>query len=417
MISSIDILPIADNVAPTDQEQVCDTLREAHDQRRAVYPIGGQTALDLGLKPSREGLALETSGLAEIVEYTPRDMTVVAGSGVKMADLAATLLDENQHLPIDAPRATEATVGGMLATNWSGPRRHGYGTLRDYVIGIKAVDGRGVPFKGGGKVVKNVAGYDFCKLLLGSLGTLGVITEVTFKVKPKPADVVTVMAECGDLDIAEKLLVGLSQTPAALTSVDLLLGTGWENLTGSSLSDQQSTLVASFDGTSAETDWMQSQLESILTGAGGKSVRVLTGDEAQTLYANQVDFAGTGRGEGEEAAPLVMKITCVPSGVTKMIEMLLEVDPSSEIQAHAASGAILARLLNFDAADLTSVLVGQLRPAAIQHQGNLTVLSSTFEGLTEQVVWGGRNEASDFTERIKRQFDPHDILNPGRYLY
>ena len=119
------------------------------------------------------GRTLDLTGLNRIVDYTPRDMTIVVEAGVRMADLAATLAAEGQHLPIDVPRAGEATIGGVVATNWSGPRRYGHGTIRDYVIGIHAVDGRGTPFKGGGRVVKNVAGYDFCKLLTGSLGTLG----------------------------------------------------------------------------------------------------------------------------------------------------------------------------------------------------------------------------------------------------
>ena len=98
-----------------------------------------------------------------------------------MADLATTLAAEGQCLPIDVPRASEATIGGAVATNWTGPRRYGHGTVRDYVIGIHAVDGPGAEFKAGGRVVKNVAGYDFCKLLIGSLGTLAVITQLASK--------------------------------------------------------------------------------------------------------------------------------------------------------------------------------------------------------------------------------------------
>ena len=133
-------------------------------------------------------------------------MTILVEAGVRMADLAATLAAEGQQLPIDVPRASEATIGGVVATNWNGPRRYGHGTVRDYVIGIHAVDGRGVAFKGGGRVVKNVAGYDFCKLLTGSLGTLGVITQLAFKVKPQPECTAAVIADCANLSIAEKAL-------------------------------------------------------------------------------------------------------------------------------------------------------------------------------------------------------------------
>ena len=148
------------------------------------------------LLAARPGHGLDLTGLSKIVDYTPRDMTILVEAGVRMADLAATLAAEGQQLPIDVPRAAEATIGGVVATNWNGPRRYGHGTIRDYVIGIHAVDGRGVPFKGGGRVVKNVAGYDFCKLLTGSLGTLGVITQLALKVKPLPEQSETVVAAC-----------------------------------------------------------------------------------------------------------------------------------------------------------------------------------------------------------------------------
>src|SRR4029079_12976461 len=145
--------------------------------------------------PPAEAPTLNLSSLAKIVDYTPRDMTILVEAGVRMADLAATLAAERQQLPIDVPRAADATIGGVIATNWCGPRRYGHGTIRDYVIGIHAVDGRGVAFKGGGRVVKNVAGYDFCKLLTGSLGTLGVITQVALKVKPQSESSAAVFAE------------------------------------------------------------------------------------------------------------------------------------------------------------------------------------------------------------------------------
>src|SRR5205814_5381140 len=114
------------------------------------YPLGGGTAQDYGIAPTGPGINLDLTGLNRIVDYAPRDMTIVVEAGVRMADLATTLAAEGQHLPIDVPRAGEATIGGVVATNWAGPRRYGYGTIRDYVIGIHAVDGRGTPFKGGG---------------------------------------------------------------------------------------------------------------------------------------------------------------------------------------------------------------------------------------------------------------------------
>ena len=126
--------------------------------------------------------------------------------------------------------ASDRALGGVIATNASGPRRYGQGTIRDYVIGITAVDGRGVEFHGGGRVVKNVAGYDFCKLLTGSLGTLGVITQVTLKVKPRPRVSSLVACDVASFEEAEKLLAAFGQSRTTPTAIELLSGPAWNEV-------------------------------------------------------------------------------------------------------------------------------------------------------------------------------------------
>src|SRR4051794_17502363 len=194
----------AETITPATQAEVADAVRSAYEVGRAIYPLGGGTAQDYGIAPSQPGDTLDLSRLNRVVDYTPRDMTIVVEAGIRMSELASTLASEGQQLPIEVPRAGEATLGGVIATNWSGPRRRGHGTIRDYIIGVNAIDGRGIAFKGGGRVVKNVAGYDFCKLLTGSLGTLAVITQVALKVKPKPECTATVVGNYDDLYAADR---------------------------------------------------------------------------------------------------------------------------------------------------------------------------------------------------------------------
>ncbi|MBC7857148.1 MAG: FAD-binding oxidoreductase, partial [Pirellulaceae bacterium] len=177
-------LPIKTTISPANQAELAAALAEAYASGSAIYPIGGGTSLDFGLPAKTPGSGLSLAGLSRIVDYPARDMTVTVEAGVTMQTLSDLLATEGQRLPLGVPLADRATVGGVVATNWNGPRRYGCGTVRDYVIGISAVDGRGMPFKGGGRVVKNVAGYDLCKLLVGSLGTLGIITQVTLKLRP-----------------------------------------------------------------------------------------------------------------------------------------------------------------------------------------------------------------------------------------
>ena len=142
--------------------------------------------MNIGYAPSRKGVVLGTKNLNKVIDYPARDMTVTVQAGILIKDLKEMLGKENQRLPVDDPYPANSSLGGFLATNTSGPRRFGWGTLRDYVIGISILNDEGVETKAGGRVVKNVAGYDFCKLHTGALGTLGVISQVTLKVKPNP---------------------------------------------------------------------------------------------------------------------------------------------------------------------------------------------------------------------------------------
>jgi glycolate dehydrogenase FAD-binding subunit len=397
---------------------VATAVRAAHDSKTPIYPLGGGTALDYGPAPPADAPTLNLSGLSKIVDYTPRDMTILVESGVRMADLAATLAAERQLLPIDVPRAAEATIGGVIATNWCGPRRHSYGTARDYVIGIHAVDGRGVAFKGGGRVVKNVAGYDFCKLLTGSLGTLGIITQLAFKVKPQSERSGTVIATCPNLDTCETILRRLVDLAAPPVAIDVVIGPTW-NKEALPASDAPSaaTLAVRVEGTETEVKWLAEHAQYELWQGGSTEVRRLSDTDADRLWSCQIEFSDRGPATTHDESPLVLKISVPPSAVIATIAALQSHDPACTIQAHAASGIILARFAKFTSADVSPVLVGKLRPAAVQRGGSVVVVSSRLEGLTPHITWGGRTEATILMERIKRQFDPHNILNPNRFVF
>jgi glycolate oxidase FAD binding subunit len=399
-------------VSPSAQAEVAEVVRAAYASSDAVYTVGGGTALDFGNSPSRLGQKLDMTGLSKVVDYTPRDMTILVEAGVRMTDLAATLAAEGQQLPIDVPRASEATIGGVVATNWNGPRRYGHGNVRDYVIGIHAVDGRGIAFKGGGRVVKNVAGYDFCKLLTGSLGTLGIITQLAFKVKPQLKCAAAVIADCANLSITEKALDRLAILESPPVAIDLLIGAAW-GFESANLNQ----LVVRVEGTQTEVDYLAERAQGELSGCGCNAVRRVEDAEADTLWERQVEFSDRGAGSGADNSPLVVQISVPPSAVTGTIAQLLVFDDGCTIQAHAASGVIVARFSKFTQGELTTVLVGKLRPAAVQLGGSLTVVRSKLEGLTPHLAWGGRTDAIVLLERIKEKFDPRGILNPGRFVF
>ena len=412
MTTTTDLLPLTETVAPDDEAGVAEAIRQAADDATPLYPIGGGTALDFGLPAKQPGVGLSTAGINRVVDYPARDMTITVEAGVTMATLAATLATEAQRLPVDAPQADRATLGGLVATAPSGPRRYGHGTMRDYVIGITAVDGRGVPFHGGGRVVKNVAGYDFCKLLTGSLGTLGVITQITLRVKPVPERNALVTCDVSDLDQAEKLLAALVDFESPPAAIELVTGPAWLE-TSNLLSDNgaPAALVVGLEGTDAEVAWMTARLTDQWHAAGVANVKTLADEQAEPLWGLLTEFPA------QRDAPLVIKANIRPGAVVEYVKLVQEIDAECSIQAHAGSGIVIVRFSKIPDDDHGKVLVGRLQPAAARAGGSSIVLSCPGGRLTRQAYWGPRTESVDVMDKIREQFDPQGLFNPGRFVY
>ncbi|MEK6233663.1 MAG: FAD-binding oxidoreductase, partial [Planctomycetales bacterium] len=386
---STDLLPIDETVAPMTVEELAETVSQAAAAKRAVYPIGGATSLDFGLVPSRPGIGLAMSGLDRVVDYPVRDMTITVEAGITMGRLRQTLAKKKQRLPVDVPQPDLATVGGVLAADFNGPRRFGAGTIRDYVIGIEGVDGRGVAFHGGGQVVKNVAGYDFCKLLTGSLGTLAIITEVTMKVKPLPAASAFVTLDLPEPAAAEPLLSELIDSRTTPVAVELLSGDAWRDdpAMGPLGDGKTCRLTVGLEGTEVEVQWMANQLKQEWSALGHGNGRETPSDQVEGLWTRLAEFPHC------PSAPLVIQACVSPSRVTRLIETLLEVDPDCSIAAHAADGIVTARMARFDpVADVARVLIGRIQAAVVSGGvpgSGVVVLSGAREGAwTRQAVWG-----------------------------
>lgn len=406
-------LPVTDTVAPAIQGDVVSLLQQAHSDCTPLYPIGGGTALDFGLVPRAPGMGLSTAALNRVIDYPARDMTITVESGVTMASLAKTLAAEGQRLPVDAADAEAATIGGMIAANFSGPRRYGNGTIRDYVIGISAVDGRGTPFKGGGCVVKNVAGYDFCKLLTGSLGMLAVITQVTLRVKPVPETAALLSCDVRDYGQAESLLAALVNSRTTPSAIELLAGPAWQDDTilGPFASCAVARLVVGLEGTQPEVEWMVQQLGQEWREQGVGEFQVVSASAAPGVWNRLIDFAAAGD------YPLVLKINVRPSAVCDLMQLLADVAPGGSFQAHAGNGIIIARFAEFAPAQAAKLLIGRIQPVAIAAGGQAVVWScASPEELTRQAVWGPTREDLAMMRAVKTQFDPKGILNPGRFI-
>jgi glycolate oxidase FAD binding subunit len=404
-------LPFTEKFTPADQPAYAAAVAEARAVGQAVYPLGGETALDYGLPARKPGVGLSTLGLQRVIDYPARDMTITVEAGLTLAALEQTLKSEGQRLPIDAPQAELATLGGMVATNVSGPRRYGLGTLRDYIIGISAIDGRGIPFKAGGRVVKNVAGYDFCKLLTGSLGTIGIVTQLTFKLKPVPQRSVLLSTAISNATQAEAILSGLINTGTTPTAIEMVSGPAWEQ--SNFVPVGQSAIVVGLEGTREEVAWMIDQLQREWTAAGQANVRVHDAAEADTLWQTLTEFPVEGDSQ------LVLQASMRPSRVVDFYELVKASDVPCSVLAHAGSGVVVLRFEEFSAGDVSTLLVRQLQPGVAQRDGYLRVLkaSSALGELPRQVVWGSRDASVSIMEAVRIQFDPDGILNPGRFVY
>jgi glycolate oxidase FAD binding subunit len=407
-------LPIKQMASPATQSNLAAAVREAFENGTPLYPIGGGTCLDFGLPAKAEGQGLWLEKLDRVVDYPARDMTVTVEAGVKMKTLANMLAKERQRLPVDVPQAEQATIGGVVATNWNGPRRYGEGSLRDFVIGVSAVDGRGQPFKGGGRVVKNVAGYDFCKLLTGSMGTLGVITQVTLRLKPIPEQSALVACSVPNAETAERLLAGMVTSKITSSAVELLAGPAWRadpalaDLDGSS--SDAVYLVIGLEGTGPEVEYMVRQLSAEWAELGIDSP-LMVGQSA-ALWQRLIEFSAAGD------SPLVLKANVAPSGTTAIVDAARRVDANCSIQAHAGNGIVIIKLSSFPSEGLSRALVGGLQPAAAAHHGQVIVLSNPSGAeMTHQSVWGATDSPLELMSEVKRRFDPNNILNRGRFVY
>lgn len=408
-------LPLSQIATPASQEDLAGIVARCYEDSTPLFPLGGCTALGYGVAATDSGEGLSLAALNRVVDYPVRDMTITVEAGITIDQLTETLAAGGQRLPIDVPLSDRATLGGVIATNTSGARRFGSGTIRDYVIGISAVDGRGVPFKGGGRVVKNVAGYDFCKLLTGSMGSLAVITQVTLKVRPIPQAAAFVVCPLEDGNQARSLLAMLTTTKTTASAVEILQGPAWNDDPALNAVEpgKAGRLAIGLEGTNVEVAWLMEQLESEWRGLGVRSMQRGASDEDAGLWSRLAEFPA------REGSALVVKCNCLPSKTIDLIEKLNGIDPQVDIQSHAGNGIIVARFPAANgSASMKDLVAQRIRPAVADVQGSVVVLGGdAAKDLPRETVWGRENTSWMLMRSVKNQFDPKNILNRGRFVF
>jgi glycolate oxidase FAD binding subunit len=393
-------------VEPTDEVQVAAVLALADRDGLKVVPRGAGTQLGLGFPPAAADIILSTAQLRSLIEYNPHDLTVTVQAGMALFKLQHLIGTSGQFLALDPDVSVPATIGGIIATNASGSLRLRYGGVRDQIIGVRVVTADGTMAKGGGKVVKNVAGYDLPKLYTGSLGTLGVIVAATFRVYPLPAALLTVVvdgvAPARLCDLARDVLSAPLE-PAALC------------LSGATREPSSVALVVRFFSV-AEAVAEQSARVVELARAIGAHGRAMPEDEHQTFWlaATQDLMPNPHRAEG-----LLVKASVLPTCVAPWLQALERVTAEHGIAAryaaHAGHGIIFARLTG--SIDALAAAVEPLRAAASSApaQGSLVVWDAP-SALTRRVDVWGPSPALALMRRLKVAFDPNTTLNPGRFI-
>jgi glycolate oxidase FAD binding subunit len=391
---------------PSDQDELREILARRVAEGHAIYPQGGRTALDYGSPPRRPGVAIDTRSLDRVVDYPAADMTITVEAGQTLARLQETLAQNRQRLPLDAPHPDRATLGGIFATNTSGPRRFGAGRPRDLIIGVSFVSARGELLKGGGRVVKNVAGYDFPRLLTGSLGTLGIITQMTLKVRPSPEAAALVWIPLDDAEDAARGLDALNTSGTRPIALELLNRSGARHVGEAlGLPIRDWTLVVGFEDNAASVAW---QIERLRAELGRPDAAVLEGAGANPLWAVLAEF------QAAEVGPLTAVANLRPSAVARFAAGL---DPELwAIQAHAGSGIVSAHAVDGPGLDELAPVVDRLRSAAVADGGNL-ILSRCPTAWKERLrVWGEPRPDWALAEKVKRALDPEGVMNPGRFV-
>ncbi|SFU34870.1 FAD-binding oxidoreductase [Alicyclobacillus macrosporangiidus] len=393
-------------VEPEDEAQVAEVMRLCDEHGWCVLPVGAGTQLDAGHPVPRPEVWLSLGRLNRIVDYAPGDLVVSVQPGLPLAALQAHLAEQRQMLPIDPPVGAEATVGGVTATAASGPRRALYGTLRDMTIALRTVWAGGRVVKTGAKVVKNVAGYDMTKLFVGSFGTLAVLTEVTFKLRPLPLHRETVFLS-GDVAQVQELrrrVVGSHLIPSRLEVIGgafeppLVSGSGaW-------------TLAVDCDENPSAS---AAQTRQLLAWAGemGMAAEVVQGDAADEVWEAYRRQLLTGE--------VCVRFQAKPSAMAGIAERLQQYAEArawtSRVSAGAVSGVGRWSVAGGDVPAYAEA-VRFCRGLAAEEGGACVVERAPLAVRSAVDPFGPAPAAQTLMQQVKRTIDPNGIMSPGRFV-
>ena len=418
---------------PESSLQISEIIKFAITEKLGVVATGGRTKLNVGLPPKRYDLALDMSSLNKIVAYDPGDLTLSVEAGLRLSVLDDTLGKHHQFLPLAVPYRRQTTLGGIIASGVDGPLRQFYGTARDFLLGVEFITGEGVAAKSGGRVVKNVTGYDIHKLMIGALGTLGVITRLNFKTFPVPS------ASCG--------FVG--RFPTAQQACDMRNRIARSHLTPLTLDILSPSVTEIFESQTAtqfesepmpsdvlsRTEWATSvgfagnervrerylvALQRIAEESGGAG-SLVPEKTLPAAFARKREFVPIAL--ASSPATTIVRMSVLPA---KISDMLIAAQKAAEVNslrwAALARGlgiiyfALLPSALDDDSKQCVVKTTSSIQEACAKLGGQSTIPWCPTTWKLSLKIWGPENPDFPQMRKIKNVFDPQGILSPGRFV-
>lgn len=402
-------------VAPETEEEIANLLNYANKNNKTITIVSGGSKRGFGGVNESEDIALSLENYKGIVEHTVGDMTVTVKSGTPFKELQDYLATFNQKISLDPAWPEDATIGGVIAANDSGPKRLGYGSARDVVIGLRIVYPDGTVIRSGGKVVKNVAGYDMNKLFIGSMGTLGVLSDVTLKLRPIPKyeSLVLLSFPKGNLEELRGFVVKLLDSMMEPVSLELLSPSLAERL----LNVKEYTLAISFEDVESSVHYQEEFVGKIKPA--NANLQIFEKEKANQFWEQFYKIGPNGaKNAPEHETEAALKIGVINLDVLKVIqesELLID-SHNLRIDAHGGLGHGLCQVNMSGSDDDIQSAIYQLRSFVSGLGGYVTVKHLPLTLRHKISVWGDNPSYFFLLEGIKGKVDPNRVLNPKRYV-
>jgi glycolate oxidase FAD binding subunit len=383
-------------IAPGSEQELAKILKLGNEAGLAVIPRGGGTKLAWGNPPRRAEVVISTARLNAVLEHAWSDLTVTVQAGCTIKQLRETLAQHGQRLALDPLWPGRATVGGVVSANDSGALRLSFGSLRDLIIGVTLALPDGTLAKSGGKVVKNVAGYDLPKLVTGALGTLGVITQATFRLHPLPKDSRTISCLARDVGEAQRLLLAIQSSKLAHSAAQVRF-----------VESVQPQVDVLFEGTAAGVAAQAQQLKAILAPNAAIDPGAAVWNARQELYS---------AGKDNEASCAVVKLSILPGQIAEAYQEIARIAAAHGVRFSTVIQATGIGTGYFEAAPQEIVIALRLLSTKLAAMGGSLTIAHRPAAMPSMDAWSEAGDALALMRAVKQQFDPKSTLNPGRFV-